>query len=217
MSKIGELIYNIHQYGNSKFYMPSDNPNAFNVLDFLVDNNGNLNMNAKIEVFDRPYLNNGIIDSSAVLEKTIETAKYSDSDLQWIIELLIIATFHDYPTFITRQEKSTKLNTADAVKTISEKAQEMLQLSNSDLTLWVTGMRANSLNLDYSELDDTMPNTFDEICDIEKQVHDVFTRLMNVRRVWQKMNNSQSQDEYDEIGREWDILYSDKSKPSTRR
>ena len=91
MSKIGELIYNIHQYGNSKFYIPSDNPNAFNVLDFLVDDNGNLNMNAKVEVFDRPYLNNGIIDSSAVLEKTIETAKYSDSDLEMIIELLIEA------------------------------------------------------------------------------------------------------------------------------
>ena len=133
MSKIGELIYNIHQYGNSKLYMPTDNPNAFNVLNILVDDNGNLNMDAKIEVFDRPYLNNGIIDSSAVLKKSIETAKYSDSDLEMIIELLIKATFYDYLTFITHQEKTTKLNTDDAVKTISEKANEMLQLSNSDL------------------------------------------------------------------------------------
>ena len=75
MSKIGELIYNIHQYGNSKLYIPSDNPNAFNVLNILVDDNGNLNMDAKVEVFDRPYLNNGIIDSSAVLKKSIETGQ----------------------------------------------------------------------------------------------------------------------------------------------
>ncbi len=217
MSKIGELIYNIHQYGNSKLYMPSDNPNAFNVLNILVDDNGNLNMDAKLEVFDRPYLNNGIIDSSAVLKKSIETAKYSDSDLEMIIELLIKATFYDYLIFITHQEKTTKLNTDDAVKAISEKANEMLQLSNSDLTLWVTGIRANRLKLDYSEFEDKIPNTFDEISDIEKQVHDVFTRLMNVRKVWQEMNNSQSQDEYNKISREWDTLYNDKSKPSSRR
>ena len=42
MSKIGELISNIHQYGNGKLYMQSQNPNVNRVLEFSVDDDGKI-------------------------------------------------------------------------------------------------------------------------------------------------------------------------------
>ncbi len=189
MSKIGELILNIYQYGNSKLYLKSQNPNVNNVLEFFVDDNGNLNVVGKLEVFNKPYWNGREIDSSATMKKSIELCQYSEKDLDMNIALVVLSTFcYDNLPNMTKQEVPTKVNTGKAINIIYQKASSMLQLSNKELARWILGSdnyRENMLIHKASEcvmLDDIKPASV-LIANIENQVNNVSTRLTNVHNI----------------------------------
>ncbi len=218
MSKIGELISNIHQYGNSKLYMQSQNPNVNRVLEFSVDDDGNLNVVGKLEVFDKPFWNGSKIDESAIMIRSIESCQFSKKDLDMNIAVIVLSTFYysNLP-IMAKQEVPTNVNTDKAANVIYQMANSMLQLSNAELTHWVLGRDNDIENMlinkaSQSIVSDDIKPVPVLIDNIENQVKDVNARLTNVHNVWKEMNNSRTEDEYKVAGEKWDSLYNDKSE-----
>ena len=226
MSMIGELISNIHKYGNSKLYMKSQINNINNVLEFFVDNNGNLNVVMKKEVYDKPYWDGSKIDSSAIMKRTLEEHQYSSNDLDMNIATVICCTFYDKKTILKKQEEPVKVNTDKAVNIIYQMANSMLQLSNNDLAHWVTGTNDGIINMMINKAsqciisEDIKPASV-LIDNIESQVKDVYARLKKVHNVWKEMNGSRTDKEYKAACKKWEILYNDegetKNNPSQKK
>ena len=222
MSMVGELISNIHKYGNSKLYMKSQINNINNVLEFSVDDSGILNVVMKKEVYDKPYWDGSKIDSSAIMKRTLEEYQYSSNDLDMNIATVLCCTFYDKKTILKKQEE-----TVNNIKEICTKmVNSMLQLSNNDLTHWVTGTNDGIINMMIKKAsqciisEDIKPASV-LIDNIESQVKDVYARLKEVHNVWKEMNGSRNDKEYKAACEKWEKLYNDegetKNNPSQKK
>jgi len=226
MTKIGELISNISKYGNSKLYMHSyvQKPGVNNVLEFSVDENGNLNVVGKIEIFDRQYWDNYVLNSSAKLIKSIESYRFSQQDLVMNMSVIILSTLcYNKLPMVPEQEVPTNVNTDKAVNVIYQIANSMLQLSDKDLANIVCdddNSVENMLIKKASEcvISDEIKPTSVLIENIERQAKDVITRLTSVKNIWKEMNNSQTKDEYKKASKKWEKLFIEESdKISSRK
>lgn len=211
MSKISKLISNIHKYGNSKLYFKTKNPRYNNVLEFLVDENGEVNIAAKLEVFDEPYWDENKINSSAKMRESIELTKFSNNDF---IATVLYCSFYGSDTIITHEEKQTQVNTDKAVNTIYQIANSMLKLSNKDLTKWIQGREYCIVNMminkaQQSIITEDMITASSAIESIENQFRDVYDRLMFTRFIYNRIDNSHTIDSYKAACDEWDALCED--------
>ena len=168
----------------------------------------------KLEVFDKPYWDGNQINSDATMKKTIEIVRFSENDLNFNIATIIFSTFYNDNSVITKQETPAQTNTDKAVNTIYQRANSMLQLSNKDLTRWVTSASSGIINIIISKASqntqskDIIP-AFAAIESIEEQVRDVNNRLFNAYKAWTEMQNSHTQDEFNNAAKKWEILYED--------
>ena len=216
MSKINEFISNIHEYGNSKLYMVSENPNANFVLDFSIDENGDLNVTGKLEVYDSTYWDGKTINDNASLLKTIDVLKFTKEELAINIAIILYCSFYERDMYMTKEEKTKVIDTTKAENEIYSIVDSMLKLNNSELTFWIKAdsngienMMIKKASVDVNQ-QIIIPIT-DIISDIESRVNDVRNRLNIAYGVWNAAENSRTESEYMYYSNQWNILCNDES------
>lgn len=217
MSKIGELITNIHQYGNSKFYVQVQNPQSACAVQFLVDENGVLNVTQIIESFDRPFWNGDKKNESANLKEAIEVVKYSEEDIPNVISTIVFSSFYKGRATLTYDEIPSKVNTDMAVKKLYQMVYAMLQLSNADLTRWVlvgeNGIENQLINKVSQNIVPEDVSSEQAIANIEVMRKEIINKLGEVISVWKNTQTIHSKEEYEEACKQWDSLYDDHAVP----
>lgn len=213
MSTIGELITNIHQYGNSKFYVQVRNPKTACAVKFLVDENGVLNVTQIIESFDKPFWDGDRKNESANLEETIEVVKYSEKDLPIVISTIVFSSFYQERATLTHDEISSKVNTDMAVKKLYQIVYAMLQLSNADLTRWAlsneNGIENQLINKASQNIVPEDVSSEQAIANIEVMGKEIRNKLEEIISVWKNTQTIHSEEEYESACKQWDSLYDD--------
>ena len=213
MSIIGELISNIHQYGNSKFYVQVPNPQSACAVELVVDENGVLNATQIIESFDGPFWHGDRKNESANLKEAIEVVKYSEKDLPNVLSTIVFSSFYQGQVTLTHEETSSKVNTDMAVKKLYQMVYAMFQLSNADLTRWVlteeTGIENQLINKVSQNIVPQEVSSEQAIANIELMRREIRDKLEEIIRVWKNTQTINSEEEYEAACKQWDNLYDD--------
>ena len=90
MNIISQTLESINKYGRAKLYEKNSNGNQCELIDLFIDKDGKLKAIKKIEVYDIPYLKNGVFDETAELNEIKNVAFYKDDDINIILAYLII-------------------------------------------------------------------------------------------------------------------------------
>ncbi len=211
MSKIGELINNIYLYGNSKFYIGVPNSLLVYAIEFLVDEEGNLQITKSMEEFYTSFW-----QGNAILRESIEVCKYMEEDMGLAI-CPIVYKSPEGKTALTHEKTSPKANTDKAVKEIYQIVVKMLHLSNADITSWIksdTNGKQNILLAKVSQertLQEVIPKIAHE--NIEAMLDVTKGRIESISMIWNRVQTIYSKEDFKAASELWSDLCEDEEIP----
>lgn len=137
MSLIGELVENIYKYGNCKFYMGGrqlHDSYVASVIEFLVDENGELSVINLIEHYDKNFWDGDKKSEDAVLDNS-RTNRFVRNDLISTISYVVCASLYNYKkqVALTHEDVTPKANTDMSLARLYKIVYSMFQLSPHEI------------------------------------------------------------------------------------
>lgn len=227
MFMISKLIENVQKYGNCSFYMNDDkNKKANRVIEFLVDEDGNLKVNFKMEIYLVGRYWNGfefskdsksqifsecvLVDGANLITSIAAVMKWSfyenyigvDADKDYMLA-------QDGVAFNTDRAVHILYNTACAMLSDFDKQdyhQWFLGSPNAKINLFIK----KAANVKNEEITPSLVNSH-----MEDKMAEFYEKYRVVCEIYNRLKNCES-DELEKITQELDSLF-DTKKPYTKK
>lgn len=194
----------LEKYGNCQIRLVSDYYTyTCNVINFEIKEDGTLSINKFIETYDKIIFNNdGVMNCKAKLKKSFHMHTYSEDEYPLVMAPIMYYSLYNLTNITTNRSLSPK-NTS-CIETLYNVTYPMYNLDLHDLISWIKSGSRGAINILLNQNSTiSRENSFD---DIEEKTRTLKNRINEVLGYWNKVQNSQSKEEYQSAAKEWDRL-----------
>lgn len=221
MNIINQVMDAIKNYGRVKLYEKNSKGHQCEVYDLFVTEEGKLKAIKKIEIYDIPYITDGVFDETAELLEVLNVESYQGDDINILLSFLIDNEFYSKRNFfngceelcVKKPNTPIRVNNDEVVGLIYTNVMKMLTLSNHDLTQFLLSELSGTINIMLEKVQsDTVIDsvTFEEaLKNIEERFEMLLNRHYKISQVYQKGSTAKNENELYQAQAEWKALCND--------